>query len=901
VTFPGTFTSNGAVTPFLVILASGLCLGAVTMTASDPNPSTALAPSPEPFLGSTHSDHDGSGLGLGTERAAAGELDCVSSAPDCPLEKARASPVSPLGPIAAGSAAGPSVDVAFVIETTPYDGVYDPSAGDSGTDPCATTNGAAICEESNGVPFFVANAKLIAGAIQQANPKANVSFALVDYFATLDGHDDGDGAEYHVDIGSFINSNVTFGTEVTSTFQATALGGGYVYGDSDFSDNLLHSSVITALYGTITGVGLNWSASAHRTVVWMGSTAPRDPHYVEDYAVSASDSDSGVSSSCEPEYNFTGGSSSPACEGWVVSHNGIANDSIAGLALNSTGCTNSLGGICTIDMIDLNATPTDPASKGWPCPGGVNGSIGKIGGCPGGSAVVTNTEHVLDAGCDMAAATGGSWDGPSYFTCPNGAHGHLAGVFVTNSYTPTLTNPSLLGAFRNVTLGPIYPATFNESGLPAGAEWSVNVSGSTPVRSNGTGLSVTAPQGIDRYTVWSADRTYRAPGGSFTIAANASTAPVVSVDFSRVTFPVSFQEEGLPAGTGWSVGIAGSSVASTNSTLAFAEANGSYAFRVGEVPGWTVASFYGILTVTGGAVLETLHWIEVNYTVSFEENGLPNGTGWWINVSVVPGLYFEELGSFSQGGTLNLTEPNGTFAFNATDAATSYRSQGGSFQVDGLNATVTVLFTEVTYAVQVTAVGLPTGTNWSISVGGHAAYSTGANLTLQEPNGTYPYVVGDVPGWTAGNPSSWFSVNGAPVGVLISWTAVTYEVTFYEQGLPHGSSWSVTLRGSSRTGTGPLTFGLLPNGTYTYVVGPVPGEAMEPGSGSIEVNGSDAIQFITFTASPSPPPTLLGLPSSEGSTVLLGLALGLVVTGVAVAALVSRRRRTPPPATKRPR
>jgi hypothetical protein len=39
---------------------------------------------------------------------------------------------------AGGVVAWPAVQVAFVIETTVYDGVYDPTAGDPGADSCAS-------------------------------------------------------------------------------------------------------------------------------------------------------------------------------------------------------------------------------------------------------------------------------------------------------------------------------------------------------------------------------------------------------------------------------------------------------------------------------------------------------------------------------------------------------------------------------------------------------------------------------------------------------------------------------------------------------------------------------------------------------------------------------------------
>ena len=353
----------------------------------------------------------------------------------------------------AGLETWPSVQVAFVVETAVYDGVYDPGAGDPGSDPCALRGGTP-CEESNGVPFFIAHAQQIANAISASNPHSNVSFALVDYFASLDSHDDGDGSEYHVDIPQFVTSG-SFGGQVQSTFQAGVLGGGYVYGDSDFSDNILHSSVITAMYGAIIGSGLDWSPQTHHVIVWIGSTAPRDPNYVQNYAISPSDDQAGDSATCEPSYSF-GSITEPNCEGWVRSQDGNATHSIAGLAKSSPTCTDSIGGVCTVDAIDLYSTPTDPTSTGWPCPGGSTGRLGKIGGCPDGVQTRQNVAHVLLAGCDIAAATGGSWDGPDFFSCPNGQYGHLQNVFVgTNAYSPNLNNPTLFDAFRQIGFGPV--------------------------------------------------------------------------------------------------------------------------------------------------------------------------------------------------------------------------------------------------------------------------------------------------------------------------------------------------------------------------------------------------------------------------------------------------------------
>ncbi len=275
-----------------------------------------------------------------------------------------------------------NVQVVFVVETTLYDGVYDPTSYDSGVNnPC---NGP--CQESNAVPFFVANSGTIASNIAANNPYSTVSFAMVDYFATLTDHDDGDGAEYHVDVGNFVPAG-NFQSAVVSGFQNPVLGGNWYYSDSDFSDSFLDSSSITALYGALKGSNLAWNPSDHHVIVLVTSAAPRDGNYSVNYAYSHSDTNSGNSSNCEPSYPFGGGLSSPNCEAWTTGTNNIA--SLArGLGVN-------------IDVIDLANGLTNGASQDYTS-------------TAGGTA---DANAILHAGCDLAKATGGSWEGPTGYSC----------------------------------------------------------------------------------------------------------------------------------------------------------------------------------------------------------------------------------------------------------------------------------------------------------------------------------------------------------------------------------------------------------------------------------------------------------------------------------------------------
>jgi phosphoesterase family protein len=73
------------------------------------------------------------------------------------------------------------------------------------------------------------------------------------------------------------------------------------------------------------------------------------------------------------------------------------------------------------------------------------------------------------------------------------------------------------------------------------------------------------------------------------------------------------------------------------------------------------------------------------------------------------------------------------------------------------------------YAVAFLSTGLPTGTSWSVTLGG--VLTTGlvpASLSFSELNGTYPYSVGSVPGYVASPSTGSLTVNGAPLSTTIA-------------------------------------------------------------------------------------------------------------------------------------
>ncbi len=99
-----------------------------------------------------------------------------------------------------------------------------------------------------------------------------------------------------------------------------------------------------------------------------------------------------------------------------------------------------------------------------------------------------------------------------------------------------------------------------------------------------------------------------------------------------------------------------------------------------------------------------------------------------------------------------------------------------------------------------------------------------------------------------------------------------YKITFTETGLPSGTSWSVTLNGSTESSiTNTITF-QEPNGTYSYTIGSINGYTVYPSSGTINVKGANLTLTITFTANTTTYTitfTESGLPSGASWSVTL--------------------------------
>jgi YVTN family beta-propeller protein len=189
---------------------------------------------------------------------------------------------------------------------------------------------------------------------------------------------------------------------------------------------------------------------------------------------------------------------------------------------------------------------------------------------------------------------------------------YAGGSPVAVSYDPArkawYVADSALGLVEIVARG--YPVTFTEAGLPAGTLWTLWLNGTngfgafqTQVGSTVATADVVVANGTYTFAVPRAGGFTPSPAsGSITVAGAAVSQPIAFAFLYLVTFT----ETGLPAGTNWTVTFAGTTRSSSTATLTFSAANGSFAFTVGAVNGYSASPGSGNVTVSGTAASQTI-------------------------------------------------------------------------------------------------------------------------------------------------------------------------------------------------------------------------------------------------------------------------------------------------------
>ncbi len=220
------------------------------------------------------------------------------------------------------------------------------------------------------------------------------------------------------------------------------------------------------------------------------------------------------------------------------------------------------------------------------------------------------------------------------------------------------------------------------------------------------------------------------------------------------------------------------------------------------------------------------------YPVYFEESGLPSGTKWSVTLN--------SISIASNNSQIKFLEPNGSYTFSVSIVSGYKPDQDhGIISVAGNTVSVAILWTRVMYQISFLESGLPSGTKWTITLNNTSESSVSDLINFIEPNGTYSFFIGTVPGYRVSYNTGKIVVDGRNVSQNISWTVNTYSISFVESGLKAGTQWFVILNGISHSSNSTTISFSEPNGSYSYNIGKINGYTVTSYYGNISVNGSN--------------------------------------------------------------
>ncbi|HYA57717.1 MAG TPA: thermopsin family protease [Thermoplasmata archaeon] len=295
--------------------------------------------------------------------------------------------------------------------------------------------------------------------------------------------------------------------------------------------------------------------------------------------------------------------------------------------------------------------------------------------------------------------------------------------------------------------------------------------------------------------------------------------------------------------------------------------------------------------------------------------------GFALSGNVLGPRYARQGGNYwwNWGGALNpFTTLPYVNRFNYTDYVTNLPPGSteveASIHVGGDFAPLRLGYDEASiprFNVTFNETGLPSRTSWSVDLNNTTARSTNTSITLEEPNGSYPFTVGSIHGYHSSPSSGSVLVKGVtvyqPIAFAVNVTPPPpkFEITFRERGLADGTNWSVRFNRTDLTSSATVNISFTaPNGTYPYSVPPVTGYSVNVSSGNVSVKGSPVEVMVGFTVS-SPPTNhsstsearWLGLPLWEWED---GAIIAAIVVAGVLAAVAMRGRRAPPASSQNP-
>ncbi|HLH86208.1 MAG TPA: hypothetical protein VKU79_05025 [Thermoplasmataceae archaeon] len=409
----------------------------------------------------------------------------------------------------------------------------------------------------------------------------------------------------------------------------------------------------------------------------------------------------------------------------------------------------------------------------------------------------------------------------------------------------------------------VYPVYFNETGLPAGDFWSVNIS-NQHFGSVAPSIAISLPNGSYNFSIASNYSASPFPHNG-TITVNGESREV-EVSFSRFQYSLSIVVNGLPQGTvfGFSIdGVFYSYVpsAAPGSEFTLDLPNGTYTLQLLPVQGYIASMTEAIVVINGTGVVERINFVPVLFSVTIGLVGY-TGNGTWT-------LTLNNASTFSGNETyIVLNLPNGTYRYSLTFSNHIFRAAEGEFLVDNRSLSFNITVIIERYPVIFRETGLPENDLWGVNLSG-TIYRGISQISVNLTNGSYQYAIIAPENFRAYPQSGVFAVNGSAITINITFKVSysVFDVVFVPLYLPHGLNMVVDLNGTYYFSNNHnfIVIHNLTNGTYTIgIMASTKSGKFLPGGffGHLLIDNSSGIVLPVF----------------RGSHVIGVISIGCVVT-----------------------
>jgi len=225
-------------------------------------------------------------------------------------------------------------------------------------------------------------------------------------------------------------------------------------------------------------------------------------------------------------------------------------------------------------------------------------------GVPAGQTEVWFDEYGLPTGTSWSVTFDGTTQSTVntwlVFGAPAGTFAFTAGTVAGYLATPAsgmvdAATGSVEVELSYAAIPPMYNVTVTEKGLPTGTSWSAIVDGMTGTSNTSTAIVSVGAGTFDYQIPAIAGYMVSPSSGSISVSGPYN----ISVVFTAVTYAVTLTESGLTSGKSWSTTVNGNLETSTGTSITFYLVNGTYAFSVANVSGYTVSGSSGTLKVSG--------------------------------------------------------------------------------------------------------------------------------------------------------------------------------------------------------------------------------------------------------------------------------------------------------------